>query len=252
MPKAPAIFIGHGSPMNAIEDNPFSRGWAAIAQRYEKPRAVLCVSAHWVTDGVQLTGNPLPRTIHDFGGFPAELHAVQYPAPGDPMLALQIAERLPDAGISEDWGLDHGTWSVLKHMYPDADVPVIQLSLDAKRSPQQHYEIGRALAPLRDDNILILGSGNIVHNLRHWRDEEVQPWVTAFDAFIAEKIAAREDDAVTDYRANPQATIAAPDWDHFTPLLYVLGASSGEPAEVFNQTYMPGISMTSNAFGLAA
>lgn len=240
--------------MNAIEDTPYAHGWKAVAQRFEKPRAVLCVSAHWVTNGVRLTGNALPRTIHDFGGFPPELHAVQYPAPGDPMLALEIAGRLSefDAELDESWGLDHGAWSVLKWLYPHADVPVIQLSLDARRAPQQHYDIGRALGSLRDDNVLILGSGNIVHNLRHWRDEEVQRWVTGFDDFIAERIAARDDAAVIDYKANPQATIAAPDWDHFTPLLYILGASAGEKAEAFNRMYIPGISMTSNAFGLAA
>mgnify|MGYP000902751934 CR=1 FL=1 len=240
--------------MNAIEDTPYGHGWQAIAARFEKPRAVLCVSAHWVTDGVKLTGNAMPRTIHDFGGFPPALHAVQYPAPGDPMLALEVAGLLSDYGaeVDESWGLDHGAWSVLKWLYPNADVPVVQLSLDARRSPQTHYEIGKALAPLRDDNVLILGSGNIVHNLRHWRDEEVQPWVTAFDAFIAERIAARDDAAVIDYLSNRDAAIAAPDWDHFTPLLYVLGASAGEKTESFNQLYIPGISMTSNAFGLAA
>lgn len=240
--------------MNAIEDTPYGHGWQAIAARFEKPRAVLCVSAHWVTDGVKLTGNAMPRTIHDFGGFPPELHAVQYPAPGDPMLALEVAGQLSDYGaeVDETWGLDHGAWSVLKWLYPNADVPVVQLSLDARRSPQTHYEIGKALSSLRDDNVLILGSGNIVHNLRHWRDEEVQPWVTAFDEFIASRIAERDDAAVIDYLSNRDAAIAAPDWDHFTPLLYVLGASAGEKTESFNQLYIPGISMTSNAFGLAA
>jgi 4,5-DOPA dioxygenase extradiol len=240
--------------MNAIEDTPYARGWEAVGQRFEKPRAVLCVSAHWVTNGVKLTGNALPRTIHDFGGFPPELHAVQYPAPGDPMLALEVAGQLSDFGaeLDESWGLDHGAWSVLKWLYPKADVPVIQLSLDARRTPQQHYEIGRALSPLRDDNVLILGSGNIVHNLRHWRDGEVQAWVTAFDDFIGERIAQRDDAAIIDYLAHPEAPIAAPDWDHFTPLLYILGASADEKAEAFNRMYIPGIAMTSNAFGLAA
>jgi 4,5-DOPA dioxygenase extradiol len=253
--KAPAIFIGHGSPMNAIEDNSFSQTWRSLARRFEKPRAVLCVSAHWVTEGVRVTGNAQPPTIHDFGGFPPALFAMTYPAAGAPALAADIAQRLATLGaeVDESWGLDHGAWSVLAHLYPEADVPVLQLSLDARRTPQQHYDIGRALAPLRDDGVLILGSGNIVHNLRHWRDSAVQDWVTGFDDFIEGRIEARDHQAIIDYLSHPMANVAAPDWDHFTPLLYVLGAQgANETTEVFNRSYIPGISMTSNAFGLAA
>ncbi len=255
MTKAPALFLGHGSPMNAIEDNSFSQGWRSIAGRFEKPRAVVCISAHWITEGVRVMANARPRTIHDFGGFPPALFAVQYPAPGDPDLAHDVAKRLSafDARTDESWGLDHGAWSVLIHLYPEADVPVVQVSLDARRTPKQHYDIGRALAPLREEGALILGSGNIVHNLRHWRDGAVQDWVPAFDDFIADRIAACDDQSIIDYLSHPQAAIAAPDWDHFVPLLYVLGARGAEEAPLaFNRSNIPGISMTSDAFGIAA
>jgi 4,5-DOPA dioxygenase extradiol len=254
MTKAPAIFIGHGSPMNAIEDTPAARGWRGIATRFETPRAVLCVSAHWVTEGVRLTGEAQPRTIHDFGGFPAGLFAVQYRAPGDPALALDIAARLAPFGARTDetWGLDHGTWSVLKWFYPYANVPTIQLSLDVRRTPADRYALGKALAPLREENVLVLGSGNIVHNLRHWRDGAPQPWVAGFDAHIVDRIEAGDHAAVTAYETLPDAAVAAPDWDHFTPLLYVLGASDSEAPHVFNRFMIPGISMTSIAFGLPA
>src|SRR5262245_22381436 len=168
MTRAPALFIGHGSPMNAIEDSPAARGWAEVAARFPKPDAIVVVSAHWVTDGVRVMSNAHPRTIHDFGrSFPQALFDVQYPAPGDPALAHAIVEPLSRTGarLDDGWGLDHGTWSVLKHMYPEADVPVVQVSLDVRRPPAEHYAIGRALAELRDDNILLMGSGNIVHNL---------------------------------------------------------------------------------------
>jgi 4,5-DOPA dioxygenase extradiol len=254
--KAPAMFIGHGSPMNAIEDTPASRGWRDIAARYPKPRAIVCVSAHWITEGVRVTANAAPRTIHDFGGFPPELFAVQYPAPGDPVLARDIAGRLSAFGAATDerWGLDHGTWSVLVHMYPEANVPVLQVSLDARRSPAEHYAIGQALAALRDENVLIIGSGDIVHNLRAFfrrgggdnsADER------AFDDHIVAAIEAGDDDASLNYASHPHAHEAAPDWDHFFPLFYTLGARvPGERAHVFNRDFFPGISMTSIAFGL--
>lgn len=254
MIKASAIFIGHGSPMNAIEDTPASRGWREIAARFKRPRAVLCVSAHWVSDGVRLTGDAQPRTIHDFGGFPAELFAVQYPAQGDPALAADVAARLSPFGARTDatWGFDHGAWSVLKWLYPDADVPVIQLSLDTRRGAAEHLAIGQALVPLRAENVLVLGSGNIVHNLRHWRDGAAASWVEGFDAAILDLIAAGDHAAVARYQALADADHAAPDWDHFVPLLYALGASDGDAPHVFNRFLTPGISMTSIAFGLPA
>lgn len=254
---APALFIGHGSPMNAIEDTPSARGWAEIARRFGRPRAVVAVSAHWVTDGVRVMANARPRTIHDFGrGFPQTLFDVQYPAQGDPALAQRIASLLTPFGaqLDETWGLDHGAWSVLAHMYPEADVPVLQLSLDARRRPEQHFAIAKALAPLRRENVLILASGNIVHNLpAFFRTRQLEPWVGGFDDFITGAAARGEDTAVLDYASRPDARDAAPDWDHFFPVFYALGARlPGETPYVFNQHYQPGISMTSLAYGLPA
>ena len=255
--KAPALFLGHGSPMNAIEDTPSSRGWREIAARFPKPRAIICVSAHWITEGVRVTANARPRTIHDFGGFPPELFAVEYPAPGDPRLAGDIAKRLVafDAEGDERWGLDHGTWSVLVHMYPDADVPVLQVSLDARRAPAEHYSIGKALAPLRDEHVAIIGSGDIVHNLRAFfgRGGGDGAGDREFDDFIVSAAESGDHDAVINYRAHPNAAHAAPDWDHFVPLLYVLAAQGeGESAHVFNRELFPGLSMTSVGFGVSA
>lgn len=255
--RAPALFVGHGSPMNAIEDTPSARGWAEIATRFARPRAILCISAHWVTEGVAVTANAHPSTIHDFGrGFPQALFDVQYPAPGDPDLAQQISARLAGLGarLDSSWGLDHGAWSVLRRMYPAADVPVLQLSLDVRRTPQQHYEIAKALAPMRDETVLILASGNIVHNLpAFFRTRELAPWVKAFDEFVTQAAATGEDESVLNYAARADAREAAPDWEHFFPVFYALGARrEGEQPYLFNQHYEPGISMTSFAYGLAA
>jgi len=255
MTKAPALFVGHGSPMNAIEDTPFSRGWRDLAQRFRRPRAVLCVSAHWATDGVRVMANAQPPTIHDFRGFPPELHAVQYPAPGAPDIAEHVATLLTDFGAQLDssWGFDHGNWSVLRWMYPNADVPVLQLSLDARRTPAEHYAIGRALAPVRDDDVAIIATGNIVHNLRAFfsGDRSLEAPSKQFDDFILDRIGQRDVDAVIAYRSHPAAAIAAPDWDHFVPLLYALGAQGAdERPEIFNRDVATGISMTSIGFGL--
>jgi 4,5-DOPA dioxygenase extradiol len=253
--KAPALFVGHGSPMNAIEDTASARGWGEFGRVIAKPRAVVCVSAHWVTEGVKVTANARPRTIHDFGGFPPALFAVQYPAPGDPSLAAGIAARLSTFGAEadEDWGLDHGTWSVLVHMFPNADVPVLQVSLDARRAPAEHYAIARALAPLRDEGVMIVGSGDIVHNLRVFFGR-LAPDAISERTFDDEMVAAVErgdHEAVVNYAGHPLAARAAPDWDHFFPLLYALGArGDDEPAYVFNRHFFPGISMTSVAFGV--
>lgn len=256
--KAPALFLGHGSPMNALEDTPSSRGWREIAAAFPKPRAIVCVSAHWVTDGVRVTTNARPRTIHDFGGFPAALFAMQYPALGDPALAQDIVTRLSafDAVGDERWGLDHGTWSVLAHMYPQADVPVLQVSLDARRHPGEHYAIGQALASLRQEGVAILGSGDIVHNLRAFfgrggGDEGAVE--RAFDDFIVTAVENGDHAAVMNYRTHPNAAHAAPDWDHFFPIFYVLAAQGeGERAHVFNREMFAGLSMTSIAFGVGA
>jgi 4,5-DOPA dioxygenase extradiol len=255
MTKAPALFIGHGSPMNAIEDTPSSRGWAAIAQRFPKPRAIVVVSAHWVTDGVRVTTNARPRTIHDFGrGFPQALFEVQYPAPGDPELSRDITNRLAAFGArgSEDWGLDHGTWSILIHMYPNADIAVIQVSLDGRAGPSRHYQIGRSLIGLRDKNILVLASGNIVHNLRSFftKDAGAAQGDKIFDAYIAEAALAHDHAKIEAYAAHPNASLSAPDWDHFTPVLYGVAAGGDDKGEAFNRDFAPGISMTSLAYGL--
>ncbi|MEZ6021991.1 MAG: 4,5-DOPA dioxygenase extradiol [Hyphomonadaceae bacterium] len=255
--RAPALFVGHGSPMNAIEDTPSARGWAEIARRFERPRAIVCISAHWVTEGVRVMASPRPRTIHDFGrGFPQALFDVQYPAPGDPALAGEIVRLLTAFGaqLDESWGLDHGAWSVLKHMYPEADVPVVQLSLDVRRGPAEHLAIARTLASLRAANVLILAAGNIVHNLpAFFRTKQLEPWVQAFDDFITSAAAKGDDQAVLDYAAHSNAREAAPDWEHFFPVFYTLGARApGEPVHIFNQHYEPGISMTAFGYGLDA
>ena len=259
MTRAPALFIGHGSPMNAIEDTPSSRGWAEIATRFPKPRAIVCISAHWVTEGVKVMANARPQTIHDFGkSFRQALFDVQYPAPGDPALAQEIVTLLAPFGaaLDESWGLDHGAWSVLVHMYPDADVPVVQVSLDAKRPPQEHHRIARALSALRDQDVLVMASGNIVHNLRSFfvnADKPAPPQDAEFEQFITQAAAANDDASVINYRTHPAAPVAAPDWDHFTPVIYGLGARrDGETPFFFNRDFAPGIAMTSIAYGLPA
>jgi 4,5-DOPA dioxygenase extradiol len=252
---APALFVGHGSPMNAIEDTPSARGWAEIARAFPKPRAIVVISAHWVTDGVRVMSNAQPRTIHDFGrSFPQALFDVEYPAPGDPELAKAIKEKLTAFGaqLDDTWGLDHGSWSVLVHMYPDADIPIVQVSLDARRGPEEHYAIARALAPLRGDNVLILAAGNIVHNLpAFFRTKQLEPWVQSFDEFVTSAAASGDDASVLRYPARPEARDAAPDWEHFFPVFYTLGARrEGETPYIFNRYYDPGISMTAFAYGL--
>jgi 4,5-DOPA dioxygenase extradiol len=255
MPRAPALFVGHGSPMNAIEDTPSARFWAEIATRFARPRAVLCISAHWVTDGVRVMANAQPKTIHDFGrGFPQALFDVQYPAEGDPMLAADIAQRLRafDTRTDESWGLDHGAWSVLRRMYPEADIPVLQLGLDARRGPEQHLAIAQALATLREDNVLILAAGNIVHNLpAFFRTKQLEPWVKAFDDFVTQAALKGDDASVLKYAERTDAQDAAPDWEHFFPVFYGLGARlPGETVRIYNQVYEPGISMTAFAYGM--
>lgn len=256
MTRAPALFVGHGSPMNAIEDTPSARGWAEIATRFAKPRAIVCISAHWVTDGVRVTSNAHPRTIHDFGrSFPQELFDVQYPAPGDPVLARRIVEILKPFGaqLDDSWGLDHGAWSVLRRMYPDANVPIVQVSLDAQRGPEEHYRIAQAMATLRYEDVLILASGNIVHNLRAFfsGNGEAEPWARRFNDGVCGAIYADDHRTIMQYKEWPGADLAAPDWDHFTPVLYALGAQlDGEHAQIFYGDLMSGISMTCFAYGL--
>ena len=212
----PALFVGHGSPMNAIEDNAWRRAWAAAARAIPRPKAVLCVSAHWETAGVAVSASGRPETIHDFYGFPDELFAVEYPAPGDPALCETVAALVKSAPVAldPDRGLDHGAWSVLCAMYPDADVPVVQLSLATRRPAAFHYALGRELAPLRDQGILVLGSGNIVHNLGviDFRRRGGYDWAVRFDRAVRERILARDHAALVDYETlDAAAALAGPD-----------------------------------------
>jgi 4,5-DOPA dioxygenase extradiol len=232
----PVLFVGHGSPMNAIEDNRWSQGFRAIGQALPQPRAVLAVSAHWFVPGTFVTSNAHPETIHDFGGFPPALHQVTYPAPGDPALAEQVRQLLVahSAATRTDWGLDHGTWSVLCHLRPNADVPVLQLSIDARLPIAQHIEIGRALAPLRDEGVLILGSGNIVHNLRDAfanlrAGRNVTPaWASEFDAGVASALEHRDGTSLGTPLKTAAGQQSHPTLEHYLPLLYSFGASSDQ------------------------
>ena len=253
--RMPVLFVGHGSPMNAIEDNEFHRAWGDVAQRLPRPRAILCVSAHWETRGVRVTSSAHPETIHDFYGFPQALFDVRYPAPGDPRLATRTATLLEAAGAALDAerGLDHGTWSVLAAMYPQADVPVVQLSMDTREPGASHFALARALAPLRDEGVLVLGSGNIVHNLRAFRFDEPRPydWASAFDSEVRRRVLAGAHAELIDYEAlGPNARLAIPTPEHYLPLLYVLALQAGdEPVRLFNTTVVSSISMTSVLVG---
>jgi 4,5-DOPA dioxygenase extradiol len=229
----PVLFVGHGSPMNAIEDNVWSRSFRALARQLPRPKAILAVSAHWFVSGTFLTGNARPETIHDFGGFPPELYAIKYPAPGDEELARQIALRLKAhrTALAFDWGVDHGTWTVLRHLFPEADVPVVQLSIDAKIEASGHLEIGRALAPLRADGVLIMGSGNITHNLQHamsnyGRNDPATPdWARSFDEDVARAIERHDDETLTRIIYSDNGRMSHPSPDHYLPLLYATGAA---------------------------
>ena len=228
----PAIFFGHGNPMNALLKNDWTDAWAAIGRTNETPRAILCVSAHWYLPATLVTAMTAPRTIHDFGGFPRELFQVQYPAPGDPELAQQVRELLKpiDVGMDQSWGLDHGTWSVLCHVFPNADVPIVQLSIDENQPPQFHFDLGRRLRPLRDEGILICGSGNLVHNLHTyaWGRHKLEPydWAVSFEATARELMQKGNFEPLINYDTlGRDALLSIPTPDHYLPLLYVLGAA---------------------------
>jgi 4,5-DOPA dioxygenase extradiol len=260
----PAIFFGHGSPMNTLEMNQNSEAWRSMGERiisaHGTPKAILMVSAHWYINAAAVTAMERPRTIHDFYGFPEELFAFEYPAPGSPELAARVAELVSPIWIGQDndsWGLDHGTWSVLAHVFPDADIPVVQLSVDATKSYADHVALGAALSPLRDEGVLIAASGNVVHNLRRveWgRTSGGADWAERFDAAAREIMEQRPADA-PQLRNHPDHDLAVPTPDHFQPMLYVAGisAATGEPAQAFNVgCQMGSLSMTSYAVGLAA
>jgi 4,5-DOPA dioxygenase extradiol len=234
----PVLFLGHGSPMNAIEDNEFSLAWQVAATHIPIPKAILCISAHWETLGSQVTAMEAPRTIHDFYGFPRPLFEKQYPAPGSPELAARIANLLGEDKVQLDqsWGLDHGAWSVLCRMYPQADIPVVQLSLDRSIDPVGHYQIGRELQQLRQEGVLVIGSGNIVHNLRLvvWEDRAFD-WAVEYDAKVTQWILEGDHDSIIHYeKYGKPAMLAVNSAEHYLPLLYVLGLKDAvEPVSFF-------------------
>lgn len=260
MSRFPIVFFGHGSPMVALENSAVTQSWAAIAGRIGKPRAILCISAHWLTHGTAVTAMPQPRTIHDFGAFPQALFDMQYPAPGDPELAQRVMHLLAPMPVAIDhgWGLDHGAWSVLVHAYPEADVPVVQLGMDQSKAPAEHWAIGRMLRPLRDAGVLIMGTGNIVHNLRamDWANPAAAPypWAESFNSAMVSAIAEDRPEAVIDFEAlGDAARLSVPTPDHFWPLLYVLGARHDGEAVEFEPDFIhhKSLSMTSILIGAA-
>ena len=252
--KLPVVFVGHGSPMNAIEDNQFSQCWQRMARELPRPRYILCVSAHWETRGVFVTAMPQPRTIHDFGGFPRRLFDVQYPAPGSLELAQAVKDtaRLANIGLDQQWGLDHGCWSVLVQVYPQADIPVVQLSLDYTQPPQFHYSLGRELAALRRQGVLIVGSGNMVHNLGRvvfrsgsladFNEPYGLDWALEARALMKKLIAERNHTALVNYLKLGEAVrLAVPTPEHYLPLLYVLALQEAdEEAALFNDVAVGG------------
>ena len=226
----PALFLGYGNPMLAIEPNHFADSWRQLGQQLPRPRAILMISAHWYTRGTGITAMAQPRTIHDFGGFPQALFEVQYPAPGDPQLAQQVQQSLAPLPVALDqgWGLDHGCWALLKHMYPQADIPVLQLSIDATQPPAFHYQLGQQLAALRQQGVLLIGSGNVVHNLGmvEFADHVPPlPWAVEYELWAKSQIQQGKHAPLIDYlNSHPAARLASPSPDHYLPLLYILGA----------------------------
>ena len=258
--RMPVLFIGHGSPMYAIEENEFVQTWRNLGESLPKPKAIICVSAHWETRGTQVTTMQNPPTIHDFGGFPRELYEVQYPAQGSPELAQEIIQSNVSASIlaDEKWGLDHGAWSVIRHMYPKADIPTIQLSLDYNKSPKEHYEFAKRLASFRDKGVLIIGSGNIVHNLRKiaWdktdNEEYGYDWAIEANEKIKKLILENKHKELIDYTLlGKEVQMAIPSPEHYLPLLYTLALTrEDENISIFNdQAVMGALTMTSVKIG---
>jgi len=258
--RMPALFVGHGSPMYAIEENEFVQTWRNLGETLPKPKAIIAISAHWETRGTQVTAMKTPPTIHDFGGFPQELYALQYPAPGDPELARETINTIKASPVTADerWGLDHGTWSVIRRIYPKADVPVIQLSLDYHKTPHQHYELAKELAVFREKGVLIVGSGNIVHNLRHvaWdkpdNEEYGHDWAIEANDLVKKLIVKNDHKALINYQSLGSAMhLAAPTPDHFLPLLYALALKNDtEDVSFFNdKAVMGSLTMTSLKIG---
>ncbi len=240
--KLPVLFIGHGSPMNGIEDNKFSQTWRDLGKEIAKPKAVLVISAHWLTRGTHITAMEQPKTIHDFGGFPQALFDVQYPAKGNPQLAETASKLITSTNIimDHDWGLDHGTWTVVRHMYPDADIPVLQLSIDYGREPQYHYDLAKQLATLRKKGVLIIGSGNMIHNLRmvDWKrlnePDYGFDWAVEMNSIFKHRISdGNHADLINYERLHEAATLAIPTPDHYFPLLYTLGLQDNKDGVAF-------------------
>jgi len=254
----PAVFFGHGNPLNAIQKTIYSEAWANLGHSIPTPKAILCVSAHWYLEGTRVTAMPQPRTIHDFGGFPAELYQVKYPAPGDPDLAKRVAELLQPTEVQfdEEWGLDHGTWSVLCHVFPDANIPVVQLSIDETQPAGFHYRLARQLMPLREQGVLIVGSGNIVHNLHSyaWGRHSTQAfdWAISFESKIKDYLISGEHEKLVDYESlGREALLAVPTPEHYLPLLYIIALRQEDDELTFPVAGMDGgsISMLSVKIG---
>jgi 4,5-DOPA dioxygenase extradiol len=258
--QLPVLFIGHGSPMNGIEDNEFSRTWAKFGKEIPKPKAVLVISAHWLTKGTHVTAMEKPKTIHDFGGFPQALFEVDYPAMGSPGLANETVKLITstNVGLDHDWGLDHGTWTVVRHMYPDAEIPVLQLSIDYGKPAQYHFDLAKQLKSLRKKGVLIIGSGNMVHNLRMVAWDRLNEsnygfdWAVEMNTVFKEKIAARDFKALIDYeKLGSAAKLAIPTPDHYYPLIYSIALQDGsDDINFFNDKLVGGsLNMTSVKFG---
>ena len=259
-PRMPVLFVGHGSPMNAIDENEFVEGWRNIGKSIPRPKAILCVSAHWETKGTYVTAVPKPQTIHDFGGFPKALYEVQYPAPGSPELAHETKRTITKStvGLDEKWGLDHGAWSVIRRIYPEAGIPVIEMSLDYTQRPHYHYELAKELAALRNKGVLIIGSGNMVHNLRMvaW-DKMNEPdfgfgWAIQANNQLKQLITDGNHQALINYSAlGREVQLAVPSPDHYLPLLYALALrENDEPVSFFNdKPVMGSLTMTSVRIG---
>lgn len=256
----PVLFIGHGSPMNGIENNAFSQTWKDLPKQFPKPSAIICISAHWLTQGTYITAMEHPKTIHDFGGFPDALFQVNYPAPGHSLLAKETAQlfQKTQVGLDHDWGLDHGAWTVIRHMYPKANIPVLQLSIDYHKPASYHYELAKELVVLRNKGVLILGSGNMVHNLGMVAWDKINTpdygfdWAIEMNELFKQKIADSDHQPLLNYQSlHKAARLAIPTPDHYFPLLYTLGLQQGkEEIKFFNDSLVAGsLTMTSVRIG---